>query len=160
MQAEQVIKALLEQVAPPTPLPAKIVDYVVGEIMRTRSAYSKMFGGPEEPVDEVYLEILPASHRPRIRQWWVQDARLKTVALSPRGEILSASTLGLTGVSRAALKMDWRCGIGKLAIYDSAGRRTVIRQAVPFHRDAKGEILAPRVKRFLSLARLVQEHVL
>ena len=77
MHSEQVIKAVLEQVGPPTPLPSKIVDYVIGEIMKARSTYSRMFSGSEAHVDEVFVEIMPTSHRPRVRQWWVQDARLK-----------------------------------------------------------------------------------
>lgn len=162
MHSEQVTKAVLEQVGPPTPLPSKIVDYVIGEIMKAQSTYSRMFSGSEAHVDEVFVEILPTSHRPRVRQWWVQDARLKMVSLDPKKEVVTVSTLGLTGVARVDLKMKWLTGTGRLTIRDASGRNIVIRQTVVFEHGTPVDWggLAPRVRRFLNLGKIVQEHVI
>ena len=162
LQSEEFIRAVLEQVGPPTSLPSRTVDYVIGEIMRARSVFSKLFSSAEEEIDEVFVEILPASRKPRIRQWWVQDARLKALSLDPRKEVATISTLGLTSVSRVDLKLKWLVGTGKLIIRDTYGRKIVIRQMVEFQRSTLVDMdqLAPRVRRFLNLGRILQEHVI
>ncbi|HHX29301.1 MAG: hypothetical protein ACOX5Q_09760 [Bacillota bacterium] len=161
MNSEQVIRAVLEQVGPPTPLPSRTADYVVGQIMRARSMLSKLFPSPEDQIDEVYVELIRTSRLPRIRQWWVHDARLRSVSLDPVRDMPTISTLGLTSVSRVDLKVRWPSGTGKLTIRDLAGRPVTIRQTVPFQHCTpldRGS-LAPRVRRFLNLANILQAYV-
>ena len=103
MRSEQVIKAVLEQVGPPTPLPSKTADYVVGQIMRTRSTLTKLLK-PEEQIDEVFVELTRTAGMPRIKQWWIHDARLRWVSLDSKRDAMTISTLGLTSVSRVDLR--------------------------------------------------------
>lgn len=162
MQSEEALRAALEQVNPPTPLSSETTDYVVDRIMRARAVLSKLFSGQAEQMDEVFIELILTSRMPRVRQWWVQDARLRCVSLGRDGNTTTISTLGLTSVSRVDLNMKWPIGIGKLTIRDMAGYTTVIRQTVRFQHCAPLDLshLAPRVRRFLSLANILQSHVI
>ena len=162
MQSDGVLKAILEQVSPPTPLDSDTADYVVAKIMKSWAILSKCFCGQTEHMDEVFIELLLKSRVPGVRQWWVQDSRLMCVSLGPNGKMSTTCTLGLTSVSRVELKMNWPAGIGKLAIHSIDGNTTVIRQAVriQYCTPANPSRLAPRVRRFVNLASILRAHVM
>ena len=133
---------------------------MVGQIMRTRSTLTKLLK-PEEQIDEVFVELTRTAGMPRIKQWWIHDARLRWVSPDSKRDAMTISTLGLTSVSRVDLKVKWAFGTGKLTIriLPAANhiRQTVkLQQCVP--RD--WEHLEPRVRRFLNLDNNLQAHVI
>lgn len=134
---------------------------MVGQIMRTRSTLTKLLK-PEEQIDEVFVELTRTAGMPRIKQWWIHDARLRWVSLDSKRDAMTISTLGLTSVSRVDLKVKWAFGTGKLTIRDTAGRTITIRQTVQLQQcvPRDWEHLAPRVRRFLNLANILQAHVI